>query len=790
VSIHIYEKRGNERVGRGRRKEAIAELLKTGISKLESHSNPWLLQVLSGPEENSESLVFVTERVLGTLSTILASQGGGRDGHRGLGSRSNSMESSCNYTLIDFEYRWGLSQITEALLFLHLNCHTLHRNVCPGTIYVTARGAWKLAGLEHSEKMGDGDGEVACTAWTTKMPKAAQPNLNYIAPEIQHKGMCNTASDMYSLGMVFIACFNSGHSLVQASHSTTHYFKLAGQLSDRVNSVLAQIPIGLQESVFHLVNQDTRHRPPARSLVQITYFGDPAVQALQFLEALDAKDTNQKAQFFRNSLLEVFAIIPKKLWLQQIWPFLQIELTKQEMMAAVLESVIFLVQESSQLEFETFLQPHTRPLFSGPKTVQASVTLLEQLPIFLEKTNKTELECDILPMLYLAMESSMSQVQMAAVSVVPTILDYLCDDVIRIELLPRARSVYLSNGGDVKIVLSLLACIAKILDKLEKCVIIDEVLPLLGEIRLNDVNILVTVLEIYRVMMSDRKYGLTMNILATRVLPVLLPQMVNPQLDMETYIVVQTTIQDMFDHIDRHQRNKLRLDGEMPKSPESYRLKYDRPTESMSIPNLVIRRPSVVQGPSPNAALKTYRLTAITSSNNSSAESSPENNNYLRVSALFGNRRWSENTISCGVNKIPVSSASSPGSCPGSPLGLPNRRHSSAHRRRSSSNLLQNNHPLPASPLGGSVPNSLGRSGSPFSSRRNSNMSNLGSQSSLYGSRKSSIAGDWRNATPPTTPSSLLQQTFNNVVSAASSFSSTNPYRRPFARNHMSESVD
>ena len=51
---------------------------------------------------------------------------------------------------------------------------------------------------------------------------------------------------------------------------------------------------------------------------------------------------------------------------------------------------------------------------------------------------------------------------MATVSVVPTILDYLCDDVIRTELLPRARSVYSTNGGDVKIVLSLLACIAKV----------------------------------------------------------------------------------------------------------------------------------------------------------------------------------------------------------------------------------------------------------------------------------------------------------------------------------------
>ena len=73
-----------------------------------------------------------------------------------------------------------------------------------------------------------------------------------------------------------------------------------------------------------------------------------------------------------------------------------------------------------------------RPLFSGPKTVQASVTLLEQLPVFMEKCGSEILQNDILPMVYLAMESSMSQVRMAAVSVVPNILDSLGDIVIRV----------------------------------------------------------------------------------------------------------------------------------------------------------------------------------------------------------------------------------------------------------------------------------------------------------------------------------------------------------------------
>ena len=48
--------------------------------------------------------------------------------------------------------------------------------------------------------------------------------------------------------------------------------------------------------------------------------------------------------------------------------------------------------------------------------------------------------------------------------------------------------------------------------------------------------------------------------------------------------------------------------------------------------------PSVIQGPVMNQTKPGSRLTAITSANNSSGESSPENTNYLRVSALFGNR--------------------------------------------------------------------------------------------------------------------------------------------------------
>ena len=206
---------------------------------------------------------------------------------------------------------------------------------------------------------------MSYASWMSKMPKVIQPNLNFIAPEIQHKSSSTTASDMYSLGMVIIACFNNGKSVIQANNSQHQYFKLSGQLSEHVNTVLPAVDLGLQQSVRQPANQDTRHRSAAASLVQIAYFCDPAVQALQFLESLACKDNNQKAQFFRNSLPYVLPIIPRKLWFQHVWSFFQSELGKQEMLAAVLESVIYMIQDSS---------------------------LLDSLPIFLEKTNKEELE--------------------------------------------------------------------------------------------------------------------------------------------------------------------------------------------------------------------------------------------------------------------------------------------------------------------------------------------------------------------------------------------------------------
>ena len=52
-----------------------------------------------------------------------------------------------------------------------------------------------------------------------------------------------------------------------------------------------------------------------------------------------------------------------------------------------------------------------RCIFCWPKSIQASVTLLENLHIILEKTPKDEIQSDVMPILYTALENSTAQIQ-------------------------------------------------------------------------------------------------------------------------------------------------------------------------------------------------------------------------------------------------------------------------------------------------------------------------------------------------------------------------------------------
>ncbi|TGZ50499.1 SCY1-like protein 2 [Temnothorax longispinosus] len=567
---------------------------------------------------------------------------------------------------------------------------------------------------------------------------------------MQQKKLASFSSDMYSLGMTICAIYNQGRPLILANHSCSDYFKQLETLDDQVAVILPLIPIPLREAVTRLLHKDPKQRPTAQVLTMIKFFQDPFVHALQFLDVSKMKDVHQKEHFYTTTLRELLPYMPKKLWYQHIWTYLHAELQTQEVLSAVLQPMLYIVQSSTKEEYERIVFPTLKPLFTNRKSIQGTVTLLENLHIILEKTPQ-EYEREVLSMLYMSFENSTVQVRMTIREyakyhkyakplknfVVPTIdsfvrqtaafvavahvTNYLEDDAIRNVVLPKLLDAFENNSANARVLMDVVPCI---LCRLEKQKIIDCILPLLCKVKLQEPEIVVRVVNIYRLMLTDKKYGLSVNWMATHAMPSLLPQTVNPKLNLEQFILLLEVLQDMLNNIERqvqlalrsdgviyaNQRNKLTLDNLSLPSPDKSRpLRHQYSTDNVHVPAFNIPNLRIEQRKT-SSAEDMARKNSFGSLSTASAENmvrkssmaamfggwfnspSANDSNFLRVANTFTSRRLSDNTLMTPKIRIAPSCASSPGGTPGTGGGggLPIRRHSSTgpqERRGSNINL-------------------------------------------------------------------------------------------------------
>uniref|UniRef100_A0ABD2X8J5 Protein kinase domain-containing protein n=1 Tax=Trichogramma kaykai TaxID=54128 RepID=A0ABD2X8J5_9HYME len=813
VSIFLFEKRSVEKIHKPKRKEAVAEVLRAGVKHLERFRHPKILQVVHPVEECPETLAFASEPVLASLANVLAaeeqkqaalagqqqqhqgatSNGGLLNNHHGHQSHGHHHQQhqqqqqqhhqphqqhhqtssqqqqqqyhhhhhhhqqqpssrpvfAKEYDMLDIEIKYGLLQCTEALSFLHYSCQFMHRNVCPVSIMITKKGTWKLFGFEFLEKVNEIDAmdPIPLPQWTNRIPKMTQPNLDYIAPEVQQKKVGSILSDMYSLGMVICTVFNHGRPLIQANHNVSDYQKQLETLDEQVRQLLPRVPVPLHEAVSRLLHKEPRHRPTAQLLSLIKYFSDPSVHALQFLDVINMKDPAQKGHFYKNTLKEVLPYIPRKLWYQHIWPYLQHETLSQEVFAAVLQPMLYIIQNSSLENYQTILLPKFRSIFTMPRSTQGTVVLLENLHVILEKTTLEDIHREVLPILYNSFESTSIQIQSAAFVAVANVTDYLDDQAIRRTVLPKLKLAFQHGTTDQRVLMHALSCI---LDRLEKEQITEEVLPILWEAKLQEPEIIVRVVGIYRLMLSDKKYGLTVNVMATRVMPSLLPQTVNRGLTLEHFTSLIEVLQEMLNFIERNHGNKLKLDNVSLLSPEKRTLRHQYSTDNMhvpafNIPNLRIeqRKTSSAEDMARKNSIGSMSMTASAENMTrkssmtgmlgswfyGSTSSANADSNFLRVANTFTSRRLSDNTLMTPKIRIAPSCASSPGGTPGG--GLPIRRHSSTgpqERRGSNINLSPPTGGMPIT--SSSVPYLLTSS---MSSIRNSRRPSVSSTSSQQG---------------------------------------------------------
>ncbi|XP_062616324.1 SCY1-like protein 2 isoform X2 [Saccostrea cucullata] len=548
AAVFVFEKKQLEKYSK-RDREMIIESLKKGVSQLTRLRHPKILSVLHPLEESREALAFATEPVFASLANVL-------------GDHTNVPTpvppELAEFKLFEVEIKHGVLQLTEGLGFLHKDAKIMHNNVCPSSIIINKYGSWKLAGLDFcvlNANQQDQSTLFLCNEWSPDQPPVTQPDLDYLAPEYSLTHSCSEASDMFSLGVLIYCIYNQGKPLYECHGQLSQFKKFTEELRKFRSSLLGSVPDSLQQYVKLLLNTEPTVRPDPSQLMKVDFFDDVGTVTLQFMDTLFQRDNLQKSEFFRG-LPKIMKNLPKRVNLQRILPPLVKESMNSDMVPFTLPSLLLMADQATDTEYRSVIFPALIPLLRIKEPIQVSLIFMQNMKLLLKKTPKNEITSHILPMIHQSLEADNSQLQDMCLDIVPTFAGLIEFSALKKSILPRIKKICLSTGT-LSVRINCLLCIGKLLEYMDKWTVLDDVFPLLPQIPSREPAVLMSILGIYQVTMSHAKRGITKDILATKVLPFLIPVSIDSNLNLSQFTAYITTIKDMINKLEAEHSSKL-----------------------------------------------------------------------------------------------------------------------------------------------------------------------------------------------------------------------------------------
>jgi len=337
---------------------------------------------------------------------------------------------------------------------------------------------------------------------------------------------------MFSYGMLFYSVYNEGRTLYECESSYSRFVSHVEDLKRilQTNLKFSQVPEDVREYVKMLIHINSELRPDAGQVVKIPFFDDVAVKTLEYLDSSFQQDNLQKSMFYK-SLPQIIDKLPQRVCLQRIIPCLEQEFINPDMIPFLLPNIFLISEQSTADEFVKYILPGLRSVFKLQKPVQILLIVLRNMAMILSKTPATDIKEHILPMVCRALEADTVEIQELCLETLPTFTGLLDTQTIKHQLIPRIRKLCW-EARVVSVRVNSLVCIGKILECLEKWVVLDDVLPILEKINCRDSAVLMAILGIYKVVLTHPKLGITKDLLATRVLPFLIPITVDSNLSM------------------------------------------------------------------------------------------------------------------------------------------------------------------------------------------------------------------------------------------------------------------
>ncbi|KAI2628150.1 kinase-like domain-containing protein [Xylaria nigripes] len=597
--------------------EAV-ELLKKEASSLARLRHPNILELVEPVEETrGGGLQFVTEPVTTSLASLLQDKDE-QERTGGIGGRSSRYVTEDSdgsrrrreLEIDELEIQKGLLQVAKALEFLHENAGLVHCNLTPEAILINAKSDWKISGLAFCSPPSNSskptsvqpiDLTKALKNLSNRIPQHAQIhyaqiNLDYASPDLVLDNNLTTSTDMFSLGLLCVALYNSPHRSPIETRGDLYAYKRMFNTSSTIpcaeNDFLSKRPLP-KDLTNHVLPRLITRRPAQRwtalEFQDSQYFDNILVSTIRFLDAFPAKTPGEKLSFLRG-LNKVLPSFPKSVMEKKILPALLEELKDKELLSLILQNVfkILSLLSSSRRAFGERVRPRLREIFiDNAKQSQEKDTardaglmvVLENTKLMAENSSGKEFKDDILPVVLQAVESSTPSLVDAALRGLPVMLPILDFSTIKNELFPVIAAVFSKTNS---LAIKVRGCRAFVIlcggsseasaaddgldglvpDKkkktsfssaLDKYTMQERIVPLIKAIKTKEPAVMMAALDVLRVVgeTADADF------VAMEMLPILWNMSLGPLLDLKQFQGFMVLIRSLSRRVEDEQTRKL-----------------------------------------------------------------------------------------------------------------------------------------------------------------------------------------------------------------------------------------
>ncbi|KAI1787884.1 other/SCY1 protein kinase [Ganoderma leucocontextum] len=538
VSVWSMDKRSAEMERMGpASKDRTIEVLKTEASALSRLRHPSILEMVEPLEETRNELMFATEPVLSSLHL--------------------SIPGSHQYTplveLDEVEIQKGILQLCKGLSFMHTSARMIHSNINPESIVINNAGDWKLSGLGLTISLSRAEGGPTRWEFPTFDGRASsytQRSFDYIAPEYALDEILDPASDMYSLGCLIYAVHCKGNPPFKNHGNLASLRENAGKPLTGTE----RLEDDLRALLNALITRQPHSRPSPTDLPLHPFFSSLPVSTLNFLDrsTFAAKTREEKISFMKG-LTSVLDRFTEGLRTRKILPSLLEEMKDTHLLPYILPNIFAISQILSATQFAALVLPSLKPLFAIKEPPQNMLTLLDNLRMLQDKTEKPVFREHVLPLVYNALDSEHAIVQERALKAVPNLCETIDYAEVQGVLFPRVALVF-TKTRVLSVKVATLETFLHMVGTLDQSSLTQKLVPLLSRIRTKEPAVTMATLAVQEAMglKVDREA------VATLVLPQLWAMSMGPLLTVFQFKRFMDVIKKLGDRVEKEHDQYLR----------------------------------------------------------------------------------------------------------------------------------------------------------------------------------------------------------------------------------------